>query len=157
MPEIASSLVMITEDAVREALEQMFFLVVLGRREAAGMPTAEAVAAELAFTGEACGVFRLALSRQTAAEATANFLGEDPDNITGEQINAVVCEMANIICGSALSRWRDEGLFSLNSPAIVQADEEWLPNAEACPFDMENGTLTFSVAIDEDGDEGCLA
>src|SRR5689334_19908146 len=72
MPEIASSLVTITEDAVREALEQMFFLVVLGRREAAGMPTADAVAAELAFTGEACGVFRLALSRQTAAEATAN-------------------------------------------------------------------------------------
>ena len=156
MPKLATSLVLMIENAVREALEQMFFLVVLGRREAAAMP-GDATAAELAFTGEACGVFRLALSPATAAEATANFLGEDPGNITGEQINAVVCEMANIICGSALSRWRDEGLFSLNPPAIVRADEESLPDAEACAFHLENGTLTFSVALDEGGNEGCLA
>lgn len=154
MPEVANSLVAIVEDAARDALERMFFLVVLAKSCDPAMP-ADGVTAQLTFIGEASGVFTLSLSQETAAEATANFLGEDPAAIRGEQINAVVCEMANIVCGSALSRWRDEGLFSLGQPRIVIGDAEYPRNAEVSAFDMEYGRLTFSLAIEEDGVQGC--
>ena len=51
-------------------------------------------------------------------------LGEDAEELTVEQLNAVVCELANMICGSVLSRIESKATFRLSTPVIAGAAEQ---------------------------------
>jgi CheY-specific phosphatase CheX len=102
------------ESAVEEVLETMFFTAVLG--SAAGPPPHESqrtatatgekrdLTAELSFQGDLAGRVLISVSSNLARVIAASFLGSEEDDVSDSQTCEVICELANMICGSALSR-----------------------------------------------------
>lgn len=147
MPEVLTSLPEALHLCARESLEEMFFMVVFGISEDDAVDV-DAVCARVEFTGDARGALSIAVSRKAAVEAASNFLGEDAPGIAEEQVNSVITEMANILCGSALSRWRYEGQFVLASPVITP----YVTAAGAfaqCALQLEEGSIWLSLVLDE--------
>jgi len=102
-------------DSVREVLEKMCFLDLSAPAAEQGT-AARRFAAQLAFDGDPPGLFRLDLDEDAARLASAGFLGEDPAELAAEQIQEVVCELANMVCGSILSRIESSAVFRLAKP-----------------------------------------
>jgi CheY-specific phosphatase CheX len=79
------------------------------------------------FKGELSGTFTLRMSLETARLLAANFFGEEEPEVTEPEsetaIGDMVGEMANMICGSVLSRMETKTHFKLSHPvAEVSSD-----------------------------------
>ena len=99
--------------AVNEVLETMFFTSI---EDESCEPGNAEISAELHFLGKVNGTFGIQVSEQTGAAIAANFLGtEDP---TPQQVEEVVCELCNMLCGSVLSRLDVHARFVLLAPAL---------------------------------------
>lgn len=100
-----------------ETLELMFF--------ATAAQTCERRLAEhwnilVPFRGEPPGLFEMRIERDLARELAAAFLGlENRAEVADAYAQQVACELANIICGSILSRAESETGFALGSPEQV--------------------------------------
>jgi CheY-specific phosphatase CheX len=131
--------------AVSDVLERMFFLDTLG--EATGPPEgADTVTVQVTFEGDPPGSFRMRLDRLAATSIAADFLGEDADSLTRAQIAEVTLELANMICGSVLSRIESSASFRLGTPAIVM-DALRGQNGEETRYTVETGSGALTVAI----------
>ena len=116
-------------ESAREVLEKMFFLDLEDLGAAAQRPCG--VTAEVTFEGDPPGVFRLDLDLVAARAAAADFLGQDPEELSPEQTHEVVCELANMICGAVLSRVESSAVFRLSTPRIAPAEEDLPAPAQA--------------------------
>lgn len=125
------------EESVREVLEKMFFVDVL--QPCTGDVPPAGIAAELTFQGDPPGSFRLTLDRSAAAAAAADFLGENAADLTPQQMTDVICELANMICGSLLSRIESSATFRLSKPCASATGGTSPTNAESC-FQAEMGS-----------------
>jgi CheY-specific phosphatase CheX len=119
-------------ESVEETLEKMFFIAGLQEPDPDALPPLE-LAARVPFHGAPSGRFTLRVTDEAARSMAADFLGEEA---SADQVREVVCELANMICGAALSRAKDSGDFRLASP-------EWLLAAEARP----RGAVVHAVEI----------
>lgn len=137
------------ECAARESLETMCFYGVLGR-SADVFVGEDLQAVSLKFHGDACGTVVLQISCPALVEITANFFGEEPLDMKAGQAEAVACELANMVCGAALSQWQPEGHFELSQPETL-AQGSQPQNGEpqiSLPLDLENGKLVVCVWVD---------
>jgi CheY-specific phosphatase CheX len=132
--------------AAADVLETMFFTPVMGEAEVA-LPPASAVAARLHFAGARPGTFALRVSEPAAATIAANFLGEEVSQPTPGQVRDVICELANMICGSALSRLDSEAHFDLGHPELVEPIEAALPDGASRAFDIGEGEVAVFLRI----------
>jgi CheY-specific phosphatase CheX len=99
-----------------DVLESMYFTSVMGASE---VPlSGEGWAAGLEFKGELSGTFTLRMSMEAARLLAANFFGEEESDMTETAIGDMVGEMANMICGSVLSRMETESHFKLSHPLV---------------------------------------
>ncbi|MEO8657340.1 MAG: chemotaxis protein CheX [Bryobacteraceae bacterium] len=127
------------EESLTGVLETMFFTSVLG--DFTGETAPDKITATLSFNGEPSGSFWLAVSRPLAREMAANFLGCD-DEIEEQQSEEVVRELANMVCGSVLSRVENHSRFDLSEPVVVQE----APSATLHRvFEVENGTVEIGL------------
>jgi hypothetical protein len=126
--------------AVAEVLERMFFLAGLGE---APEPPAEAgtVTVQVTFDGDPPGCFQMRIARPAANAIAADFLGEDPDSLTGQQSAEVTLELANMICGAVLSRIESSATFRLGAPQIAADD------TGDTRYTVETGSGTLTVAL----------
>lgn len=128
--------------AASEVLETMFFTSIYGPAlpgEAAGGPR---VAARLDFVGTPSGALTLSIAQPAAGALAANFLGaEENEPLQDTQLASVVCELANMICGSLLSRVKTEEHFRLSSPEPVRADTGCPPGRPSQSLDLGDGTI----------------
>jgi CheY-specific phosphatase CheX len=132
--------------AVADVLERMFFLEALG--EAAEPPPEEAtVTVQVTFDGDPPGRFQMRIARPAAIAIAADFLGEDAESLTGQQSTEVTLELANMICGSVLSRIESSATFRLGTPQIATDDTVAPGLAEETRYTVETGSGTLSVAI----------
>ena len=132
--------------AAGEVLETMFFTCTYGPAQPGGSPDEPRVAARLGFEGTPSGALTLSVSEPAVRALAANFLAPDEDDpLPAAQLGCVVCELANMICGSLLSRVKSEERFRLSSP-------ELLPESAACP----PGPPTQSLSLGEDVADGTL-
>jgi CheY-specific phosphatase CheX len=137
-------------DSVDEVLEKMFFVEALGESpdsaSAEGEPPA-AVAVELTFDGDPPGSLTLWVTSAAARPIAADFLGCDEEAVSDRQMEEVVCELANMICGSLLSRVESATTFHLAAPRIVPpaASRATGRDTSFCAVDLSNGTLTVAV------------
>lgn len=138
-------------DAVDAVLETMFFSAVLGpaQPETGG----EVLAARVAFRGRLCGTLGVCLSRTGARLLAAGFLGEDEESLTDIQPGQVVCELANMLCGSLVSKLESEESFYLASPELVPSGSETVAGSDALPpahqsFEIEGGILTVTLHLE---------
>lgn len=104
-------------DATAEVLETMFFTTVLGDAspEVASAPR---VAARLSFRGKPSGWFGVCVPLESGRKIAASFLGLEEESLTELQIGEVVRELANMLCGSVLSRLEKETRFELSPPEL---------------------------------------
>jgi CheY-specific phosphatase CheX len=136
--------------AVEAVLETMFFSAPLGPAE----PEIgnSAVAARLAFHGNPSGRLDVHLSEPSAQPLAAGFLGEEEETLTASQPGQVVCELANMLCGSLVSKLESEASFDLTSPELVPVGSEAAAGSEDSPatsqsFELENGILTVTLHL----------
>jgi len=136
---------------VDSVLETMFFSAAWGPGEP---ETGGAVlASRLAFHGRPCGTFAVCLSEPAARLLAAAFLGEDVEALTDSQIGQVVCELANMLCGSLVSKLESEESFDLAPPELVPFGSETTTGFGAPPaarqsFEIEGGVLTVTLHLE---------
>jgi CheY-specific phosphatase CheX len=104
-------------EAASDVLESMYFLSVLGSVDEPIETDASWIWVRLTFSGDGEGSFGLGCPSGTAWTIAGNFLGQTDEEITSEQVEEVICELSNMICGSFLGRFRNGSLFDLSHPA----------------------------------------
>jgi hypothetical protein len=98
--------------ATEDVLSTMFFTMA-DEAPSDGDNTSGAEA-RVMFRGHSAGTLAIWCSSDAMAEMTANFLGLDSDIAPSEaEQEAVLTELANMICGAVLSRIGNGGLFEL--------------------------------------------
>ena len=142
--------------AVDDVLEKMFFAETLGECEicASGCMAEEKIAASLSFAGEPSGFLLLHMSALAARQIAADFLGLDEESLSPRQTSEVVCELANMICGSVLSRVESAATFQLGGPQIVESSVEAMrrPGGTGYCVQLTNGRLAVHLGT---GSEIC--
>ena len=132
--------------ALEQVLERMFFIGVLGDalpEDSAAQP----VRARLSFAGSPSGSLELRISRSAARSVAADFLVVEESDLTGTQVDDVVCEMANMICGAALSRLETD--IRLDAPRVLEgAATTNRPASVLRSLDIGNGTITVQLEFD---------
>lgn len=130
-----SNLDQLMSTCASEVLETMFFIGVMG--ETTDLPT-NPITTRLDFRGTPSGSFGLALPHDSSRQIAAGFLAEEEQDISQSQIDEVICELTNMLCGSLLSRIESETSFELSHPELAPFPDtpEYSRN-----FELENGTL----------------
>lgn len=117
MSEVALATLMRT--SVDAALEAMFFTGVEQEMDTPEVPGSDRITVGVTFSGNLGGRFVLVLTREAASMLAASFLGVDGEpELETSQIADVVRELANILCGSVLSRLGRQTDFHLAPPEL---------------------------------------
>jgi hypothetical protein len=134
-------------NAATEVLETMFFVDVLpegGPEDGASM-----LSAELQFQGRVSGRFGVRVPLPGGRVMAANFLGSE--QASEVQAGQVLCELANMLCGSVLSRIEEEARFELGHPELETANTDWraYESGIGYTFGTEQGSLTMWMIFGE--------
>ena len=139
--------------SVEEVLETMFFAETMGECPAvdpAEEPPPDEIAAGLTFQGEPSGCMLLRITLDAARQITADFLGLDDAEISDNQISEVVRELANMICGSVLSRVESSVTFQLGPPRVVRPSAEIIRSLAPTTYGVRltNGRLRVNIGTE---------
>lgn len=137
--------------AAAEVLETMFFTDIEGQEEPPepGGPPLQAL---VRFRGRPSGIFRLSVSAEAARTLAADFLGlEEKDAVTPAQVEDVVGELANMICGAALSRLENDAGFEILPPEAAPAEGGGDAVSVRRAFNLGTGKLEVSFCFEQDG------
>lgn len=141
----------ILTDAVNNVLETMFFSAPLGPGEP---ETGTAVLrARVAFHGHPRGILSLCLSDPGARVLAADFLGEDQETLADSAPGQVVCELANMICGTLVSNMESARIFDLDAPELIGVEganlaAPDLPCRVQQTFQLDCGVLTVTLQLE---------
>jgi len=133
--------------AVNETMEAMFF--------DAAEPISDSwsggedlVTVCLWFHDAVDGEFMLATPLATAVTLAASFMGVDTAEVERRDAEQIVCELANIICGSALSRLEPSSELRLSPPVLTP--RACAPGDEATyqRYQLLDGCLAVSLRLD---------
>ncbi len=110
---------------------------------------APACTAELRFHGNPSGGFRVRVPWKLARVVGAGFLGREETEVSDSQAEEVVCELANMICGSVLSRLESKATFQITHPEPGRPERDaGFDGAGASRwFDLGDGILTVSLEL----------
>jgi len=103
-------------DAAAEVLESMCFMEVLGDIPEMHSPDVGWMSARLYFDGPHSGELGISASHSTVNALAAAFLGEDIAQLDTPQSLEFLCELSNMICGSLLVRFNQNGVYRLSHP-----------------------------------------
>lgn len=140
--------------AVEEVLETIYFAAVIDSAPGPTPPQSEArvlplVTARLSFDGCPAGQFRVGVAPDLALLMAASFFGRDVEDVSAEQSREAICEMANMICSSMLSRLESEKTFHLRHAEIYDAASDPGMAGESVSrwFDVGDGLITASIGF----------
>jgi hypothetical protein len=135
---------------LEDVLSTMFFAGVVGEiaeEDVASQvsPDTPLICVKLSFSGSIAGALLLAVPDAVAATLAADFSGCDgPSDQLGTEQS--VCELANMICGSTLSRIVPDAHVVLSHPEL--AAEPSLPGGQTRWFELMDGVLALAFRID---------
>jgi hypothetical protein len=101
--------------AAGQVLETMFFTGVVAVEEQAEGACDGRISKTVQFEGPSSGEFCVGLPGETAAALASSFLGLPLEEITVAQCEQIAAELANMICGSVVSRYSPQGSFRLRA------------------------------------------
>ena len=127
--------------AADEVLCTMFFSML---EEAPPVEDAACTRVRVGFRGHATGTLTLSVSPEAIVELTANFLGIDGEAPPAEQ-EAMVKELANMICGAVLSRLETADVLHLMPPEVLAAPESAAPQTGDAAVDSAAAEQLFGV------------
>jgi CheY-specific phosphatase CheX len=150
----ASDFAQLVPDSCSAVLDAMYFTTVLETSNSATLPKdssmdAQDLAFSLRFAGDISGIFGLHLGPATASALASNFLGDNESDLLPADVAEVVGELANMFCGSILSRIEGVGTFDLTHPMPLLA----LPSlssedAIVSTLDTDSGAITTWVIVE---------
>ncbi len=128
-----------------EVLETMFFeFPIAGLEE--GPPPCAGLGALVEFAGSSAGCLEVDVDEPVASRLAASFLGrEDESTVTGPEIRLVLLELANMLCGNALSHLEPGGQFQLAAPRLFLAEAEKADGWLVAP--LESGRLALRLTF----------
>ena len=140
-------------DAAQSVLETMFFVSPEGTAEPAYPQEVPLLGVGLTFSGEWSGTFELQTPITSARTLAEGFVGTlDPSEVEGDKTTEVICELANMVCGSTLTRLAGDKIFDLGSPHLVSLPP--LPRVAAPAdstatraLDLGFGVIAFTLTI----------
>jgi CheY-specific phosphatase CheX len=149
--------------AMELVLETMFFTVPDGEVNLDQQPLPVHHHVGMTFTGAYWGNFELRITPQSARAIAENFTGAmDPEELPEEKVMEVVAELTNMICGSTLSHWASDKIFSLSSPHWIATPDTPVdqrpdadPNKPEAVFhghralDLGGGMLAAEIEVHE--------
>lgn len=133
--------------AVGEVMEAMFFEAVEPALSGLCMEGCNPVTAHLRFWDAVEGEFMLAVPLETAVSLAGNFMALDPGEVDRSHAEATICELANIICGSALSRLEPSSALRLSSPEVTRYSCVPTENVFYQHYRLIEGCLAISIRI----------
>jgi CheY-specific phosphatase CheX len=135
----------VVHESLVDVLEKMFFISILDETsDSVPLPVRDEMAVRVAFEGEPSGSLIVRLNRFVARSIAGDFLGVEQEELSDSQVGEVMCELANMICGSVLSRVESAVTFRLNAPEIVDPDQT---PADAAIFSVPLGPAAIKVAM----------
>ncbi len=143
------------ETSMADVLEKMFFIRTLG--VPGDSVSLVDMVAGLKFEGDPPGSFTLRVSKPAACSIAADFLGAEESELSEREVSDVVCELANMICGSVLSRVESNSTFRLAAPRMVQelpvaANMAGAPAGGATHVvEISGGVLVASIRTENSG------
>lgn len=143
-----------TEAAI-ETLETMFFAVPDSISESASRPDGALIAVSLSFHGSPDGHFSLLVSEPLARTLAANFIGCEEADVAPLQVTSVAAELANMICGTALTKIESDASFDLAAPETIRisraepAPAAPIGTSSVCRLEFPEGTLVLYLAFGE--------
>lgn len=135
-------------------LEKMFFANVSADAGEPLAPAGPMLGAVVAFAGPQSGSLAIAVETETARTLAADFLGlSATDDLGPEKIEDTLGELANMVCGSTLSRFDDEGIFSLANPSCGPHAVDMAMSGDGVRLllDIGEGTLALCLKIESAG------
>jgi CheY-specific phosphatase CheX len=139
---MSDSLQFVLRQSLEDVLEKMFFIRFLGEAADECSPQEGELMVHLTFEGEPSGSLTLRIPQEAARSISADFLGAEECELTPQQVGEVVCELANMICGSVLSRVESAATFHLAPPRLVEAGDGFDDTAG-----MPESSALHSVAV----------
>ena len=119
--------------AVAEVGELSFFGFVdppaPGTFEARAAAAGPWLCARVDYAGGEHGAVQVAVPEALARRLVSAFIGEPEPADTGEGLEDLLGEFANMICGLWLTRTRPDAVFSLGRPAVTRMPAGWAPSA----------------------------
>jgi len=114
--------------SISEVLETMFYLPVevTDTAEAGNLPYSETgrmAAVRLNFSGPFSGAFVLLIPEEFVTALAANFLGNDKDHISLQNMSETSKEIINMIAGNTFAILDDRAVFDLSLPETILLDE----------------------------------
>ena len=132
--------------SVETVLEAMFFESLSGEPETAGGLPAGCLVGAVSFDGTRCGRMLVAMERATAATLAGNFLGlGDEESAPLEE--STLQELANISCGSFLSRLDPHGSFCIGAPEMLPATIAGTEERDWLLLPLECGAVWFCLEL----------
>jgi len=141
--------------AAQEVLETMFFAELTEGSEWPDSPGEPQLCARARFRGSPSGTLCLRIPARTARTIAADFLGaENEEGLSDAQVGDVVCELANMICGSVLSRLENETGFDIFRPELVSGGRSGSAGQDGSPavsriLELANGRVEVSLRLDQ--------
>jgi hypothetical protein len=135
------------DDCLQKAATETFEMMCFSAAEPVsgeGIGTKEMTGTQILFDGDAAGVLCLAIESGTARLLAANFYGQDPLSLHGSQVEAVIAELTNVVCGGMLSLFAPDGSFSLSAPELHRPCSP-PPGSLERGFRVESGRVVISV------------
>jgi CheY-specific phosphatase CheX len=114
-------------ESVRDVLGTMFFTEVLEAllQPPTGESSTSPLKMRICFQGESEGQLDLAIPPETAAALASSFMGLPEGTAPSqEEIEQVIQELSNILCGAFLTRQEPDSIFELSSPQAVSSESE---------------------------------
>lgn len=138
--------------AATEVLETMFFASVEIPEAEAADPPGDRIGASLDFHGACTGRLVLTLERAAAQELASSFLGGFGKAGPGEDIQSVLGELTNMVCGAMLSHLDRNSIFYLATPMQLEPGQE-ATGEIVQDLMLEDGLLRLAFSIQESNSE----
>lgn len=136
--------------SITDVLATMFFAETVPQDESSPFHDLDSVSAFVEFQGDRKGCIWLSLSHGCLRRLASSFLGTDTeDDVSEEELKQVLGELANMICGSFLSRTDRHGNFIIHAPRCA-AQIESLPEPQVSRhYNVEGGSMQVHFAAAE--------
>jgi len=135
-------------ESTAEVLEKMFFVRATEESVPASGDVDGDLNCEVSFSGNPSGRLVLRVGLGAAHSMAADFLGDDEGALSEVRVSQVVCELANMICGSVLSRIESGTTFRLESPRLLSAWEASGPHTVTHSVVLGGGILTVEFSTE---------
>jgi CheY-specific phosphatase CheX len=130
--------------AIFDVVEQMFYVFL----EPVGDEYADyAMEAAIQFKGDLKGEMSVLVSDGLAKSMVQNLLGLETGQMTKEDIEDCVKEVANMICGNFLGRLDQTRTFALSVPSFSQPPRKAVTDGDACRLYFDSDGESFGAIL----------